>query len=54
MIVYVVIISDTDNEFFEIHSVHATEEGATQEVKELESRLDEDMIVSYEPHEVTE
>ena len=54
MIVYVVIISDTENEFFKIQSIHLREEDAIASQKELESSLDEDMVVTYEAHEVFE
>lgn len=54
MIVHVVIISDINNEYFKIHSVYTNEDDARVQVAELESSLDEDMVVTYESHEVTE
>lgn len=54
MIIYVVIISDTENEFFKIQSVFSKEDDAIDAQKELESSLDEDMIVMIEQHEVIE
>jgi hypothetical protein len=54
MIVYIVIISDTENEFFRIHAVFSKEQDAIDAQKELESSLDEDMVVLVEQHEVIE
>ena len=54
MVVYIVIISDTENEFFKIHAVYSNEKDAIDSQKELESSLDEDMVVMVEQHEVTE
>lgn len=54
MIVYIVIISDTENEFFSIHSVYSKEAEAVGMVKALESTLQEEMVVTYEAHEVQE
>lgn len=54
MFVYVVMIESEEGTSSTIHSVHASEESAEQEVQELSSRLTDDMVVTYEPHEVQE
>lgn len=54
MFVYVVLIESEDGTSNTVHSVHASEESAEKEVQELFSRLTDDMVVTYEPHEVQE
>ena len=54
MVVYVVAIESDDGTSNSIHSVHSSEESAEKEIKELSSRLSDDMIATYEPHEVQE
>jgi len=52
--VYVVMIESEEGTSATVHSVHASEESAEHEVQELSSRLSDDMVVTYEPHEVQE
>lgn len=52
MIVYVVSIESETGESTHIDSVYATEDGATMRVKELSSALGDDMVATYEAHEV--
>lgn len=54
MIVYVVVISDVDNGYFKIYAAYSSEEEALNSIKELESSLTEDMVVSCEAVEVYE
>lgn len=54
MIIYVVVISDIDNGYFKIYAAYSSEQEALKCIKELESSLTEEMVISYEPVEVYE
>jgi len=54
MVVYVVMIQDELGEHTTIHSVFTNESEARKECQQLESRLNDDMIVRIEAHEVVE
>ena len=52
--VYIVTIESDDGHVGTVHSVHANEQSAMKEIRLLGSRLSDDMIATYEAHEVLE
>jgi len=54
MTVYVVVIQDEFGDSNSIHAVYSSEAQAKEACQELESRLSDDLIVTYEAHEVEE